>query len=165
MCIISTCYDEGNGSQRANLHERQTKMATNKKKAQAFAKVLSGGIAKANKALKKLRAKPIYDSKVLNLAIATALEMPKMPADKNAREWCATNGAPIVDIRKVAHENKEGKVSCLRPENFVRQRLATLRKVNSKVAKVAYCRYLVNGTADACDPTNDNAYKVYLYRV
>jgi hypothetical protein len=140
-------------------------MATNKKKAKAFAKVLSGGIAKANKALNKLRAKPIYNSKVLNLAIGEALQMPKMPTNTNAREWCATNNAPIVDVRKIVHENKKGKVSCLRPENLVRQRLDTLQKINRKVATLAYCRYLVNGTADASDPTNDNAYKVYLYRV
>ena len=139
-------------------------MATNKKKAQAFAKALSGAIGKANKVLKKARCKPIYDSKVLNLAIAVALQMPKMPTNKNAREWCATNGAPIVDVRTIVHENKKDKVSCLRPENLVRQRLETLERLNSKVATLAYCRYLVNGTADACDPTNDNAYKVYVYR-
>lgn len=140
--------------------KKVTKATTTK--AKAFAKMLSTKIGTANKALAKIPAKPIYNSEYLNLAIGKALNGIAMPADKNAREWCADNGI-VVDVREMVHENKKGKVSCLRPENTVRQRLETLSKVDKRIAKVAYCRLLVNGTSDACNPKNDNAYKVYIY--
>lgn len=124
---------------------------------------MSALIAKANKALTKIGAKHIYDSKALNLAIGKAIELPKMPVGKNVREWCATNGI-VIDVRDIVHENKRGKTSCLRPENTVRERLRTLTRLNKRIAQVSYCRYLVNGTTDATDPTNENAYKVYLFR-
>lgn len=131
-------------------------------KAKAFAKMLSTKIGTRNKKNNNARCKPVYDNKYLNLLVASALEMKKMPDGKNAREWCATVKAPIVDIRKVVHENKKS-VSVVRPENLVRQRLETLATIDKKIAKVAYCRYLINGTTDASDVTKDDAYKVYLY--
>lgn len=143
------------------MKKKKVKKATTTK-AKAFAKMLSTKIGTANKALAEIPAKPIYDSEYLNLAIGKALNGIAMPADKNAREWCATNGV-VVDVRKMVHENKKDKVSCLRPENTVRQRLETLSKVDKQIAKVAYCRKLVNGTSDACDPTNDDAYLVFIY--
>lgn len=140
--------------------KKVTKATTTK--AKAFAKMLSTKIGTANKALAKIPAKPIYNSEYLNLAIGKALDGIAMPADKNAREWCATNGV-VVDVRKMVHKNKKDKVSCLRPENTVRQRLETLSKVDKRIAKIGYCRKLVNGTSDACDSTNNDAYLVFIY--
>jgi len=131
-------------------------------KAKAFAKMLSTKIGTRNKKNNNARCKPVYDNKYLNLLVASALEMKKMPDGKNNREWCKSINAPIVDIRKVVHENKKS-VSVVRPENLVRQRLETLATIDKKIAKVAYCRYLINGTTDASDVTKDDAYKVYLY--
>lgn len=135
----------------------------NKAKAQAFAKMMSTKIGTANKVLAKKGAKRIYDSKALNLAIGATLTTKAMPKDENARLWCATNGAVIVDVRDIVHENKRETVSHLRPENTVRARLEKLAMLDKRVAKVAYCRYLVNGTPSANDASNDDAYKVYLY--
>ena len=132
-------------------------------KSNAFAKMLSTKIGTRNKQNKKARVKPVYDSAYFNLLIGKAMELPKMPDGKNVREWCATVKAPIVDVRLMVHENKRENVSCLRPENTVGQRLDTLATIDKRIAKVAYCRYLVNGTTDASDATNDNAYKVYLF--
>ena len=131
-------------------------------KSNAFAKMLSTKIGTRNKQNKKARVKPVYDSAYFNLLIGKAMELPKMPDGKNIREWCAKVKAPIVDIRLMVHKNKK-TVSVDRPENVVRQRLATLATIDKRIAKVAYCRYLVNGTTDASDATNDNAYKVYLF--
>lgn len=131
-------------------------------KAKAFAKMLSTKIGTRNKQNNKARSKPVYDNNYLNLLVGTALEMKKMPEGKNVREWCATVKAPIVDVRKVVHGNKK-TVSVERPENLVRQRLETLATIDKRIAKVAYCRYLVNGTTDASNPENENAYKVYLF--
>lgn len=131
-------------------------------KAKAFAKMLSTKIGTRNKKNNGNGCKPVYDNKYLNLLVAQALEMKKMPDGKNNREWCKSMNAPIVDVRKVVHENQKS-VSVLRPENLVRQRLETLATIDKRIAKVAYCRYLVNGTADATNPENDDAYKVYLF--
>jgi len=132
--------------------------------AKAFAKMLSTKIGTANKALAKQGSKRIYDNKVLNLAIGATLNTKAMPIGENARLWCATNGI-IVDVRDIVHKNKRGKVSHLRPENTVRARLEKLAILDKRIAKVAYCRYLVNGTPSANDASNDDAYKVYLYLV
>ena len=134
----------------------------NKAKAQAFAKTMSTKIGTANKALAKQGAKRIYDNKALNLAIGATLATKAMPKGENARLWCATNGI-VVDVRDIVHENKRGKVSHLRPENTVRARLEKLAVLDKRIAKIAYCRYLVNGTTSANDASNDDAYKVYLY--
>lgn len=134
-----------------------------KAKAQAFAKAISTKIGTANKALAKQGAKRMYDSKALNLAIGATLATKAMPKGENARLWCATNGAVVVDVRDIVHENKRGKVSHLRPENTVRARLEKLAVLDKRIAKIAYCRYLTNGTPSANDASNDDAYKVYLY--
>lgn len=131
-------------------------------KAKAFAKMLSTKIGTRNKQNNKARVKPVYDSDYLNLLIGKAMELPKMPNGKNVREWCSMVKAPMVDVRKVVHGNKK-TVSVERPENLVRQRLETLTTIDKRIAKVAYCRYLVNGTTDASNPENDDAYKVYLF--
>ena len=131
-------------------------------KAKAFAKMLSTKIGTRNKKNNKARVKPVYDSDYLNLLIGKAMELPKMPDGKNVREWCSMVKAPMVDVRKVVHGNKK-TVSVERPENLVRQRLETLTTIDKRLAKVAYCRYLVNGTTDASDAANDDAYKVYLF--
>lgn len=131
-------------------------------KAKAFAKMLSTKIGTRNKQNNKARVKPVYDSDYLNLLIGKAMELPKMPNGKNVREWCSMVKAPIVDVRLMVHENKK-TVSVQRPENVVRQRLETLTTIDKRIAKVAYCRYLVNGTTDASDAKNENAYKVYLF--
>lgn len=135
-----------------------------KAKAQAFAKMMSTKIGTANKALAKQGVKRIYDNKALNLAIGATLATKAMPKGENARLWCATNGI-VVDVRDIVHENKRETVSHLRPENTVRARLEKLAKLDKRIAKVAYCRYLVNGTPSANDASNADAYKVYLYLV
>ena len=132
-------------------------------KAKAFAKMLSTKIGTRNKQNNKARVKPVYDSAYFNLLIGKAMELPKMPDGKNVREWCATVKAPIVDVRLMVHENKKENVSHKRPENTVGQRLDTLATIDKRIAKVAYCRYLINGTIDASNPKNENAYKVYLF--
>ena len=132
-------------------------------KSNAFAKMLSTKIGTRNKQNKKARVKPVYDSAYFNLLIGKAMELPKMPDGKNVREWCATVKAPIVDVRLMVHENKKENVSHKRPENTVGQRLDTLATIDKRIAKVAYCRYLINGTIDASNPKNENAYKVYLF--
>lgn len=132
-------------------------------KAQKFAKTISTKIGTANKTLAKKGAKHIYDSKALNLAIGATLASKVMPKGENARLWCATNGAVVVDVRDIVHDNKRATVSHLRPENTVRARLQKLAKLDSRIARIAYCRYLVNGTPSASDASNDDAYKVYLY--
>lgn len=134
-----------------------------KAKAQAFAKTMSAKIGTANKANAKQGVKRIYDNKVLNLAIGATLATKAMPKGENARLWCATNGAVVVDVRDIVHENKRGKVSHLRPENTVRARLEKLAVLDKRIAKIAYCRYLTNGTPSASDASNADAYKVYLY--
>lgn len=132
-------------------------------KSKAFAKMLSTKIGTRNKKNRKARVKPVHDNAYLNEIIGLALDLPKMPEGKNVREWCATVKAPIVDVRFLVHENKKDNTSCLRPENTVRARLETLATLDKRIAKVAYCRYLVNGTIDASDAKNNDAYKVYLF--
>jgi hypothetical protein len=135
-----------------------------KSKVKAFAKAMSVLIAKANKVRTEKGTKRIYDSEILNVAIGTALNGKVMPKGENARLWCLTNGAVIVDVRSIVHENKGDDASHLRPENTVRARLITLAKLNKDIAKLAYVRYLTNGTPSADDANNDDAYKVFIYR-
>ena len=135
-----------------------------KAKAKAFAKAMSVLIAKANKANAKKGVKRIYDNAVLNTAIGTALLKGVLPKGENARQWCFANDAVVVDVRTIVHGNKGDEASHLRPENTVRARLATLAKLDKKVATLAYVRYLTNGTPSANDPMNPDAYKVFIFR-
>lgn len=135
-------------------------------KSKAFAKMLSTKIGTYNKKNNKAGVKPAYDNAYLNGLIGVALDLPKMPENTNAREWCSKVKAPLVDVRLVVHENKKKKnnISCERPENTVRARLETLAKIDKKIERVAYCRYLINGTTDASDATNNDAYLVHIYK-
>lgn len=132
-------------------------------KSKAFAKMLSTKIGTRNKKNKKARVKPVHDNAYLNGLIGLALDLPKMPENTDAREWCAKVKAPLADVRLLVHANKKNNTSCLRPENTVRARLETLATLDKKIERVAYCRYLINGTTDASDAKNENAYKVYLF--
>lgn len=133
-------------------------------KARAFAKMLSTKIGTRNKKNKKARVKPVHDSAYLNGLIGLALDLPKMPENTNPREWCAKVKAPLVDVRLLVHANKKNNTSCKRPENTVRARLETLVTLDKKIERVAYCRYLINGTADASDAKNNDAYLVHIYK-
>lgn len=141
-----------------------TKGKAMKAKAKAFAKAMSVLIGNANKVRAKKGVKRIYDSAVLNTAIGTALQKGVLPKGENARLWCFANDAVVVDVRTIVHENIGGEASHERPENTVRARLITLAKLNKDITKLAYVRYLTNGTPSADDANNDDAYKVFIFR-
>jgi hypothetical protein len=48
---------------------------------------------------------------------------PKAKSAQARREWCAKNGAPLVDIAQILHENKEGVSLTKRSENVLRSRV------------------------------------------
>jgi hypothetical protein len=52
----------------------------------------------------------------------------------------------------------------MRPELAVLAIMQTLQKFDKSLVNVGYVRLCVNGTPEASDMNNDDAYKVVLYR-
>lgn len=75
------------------------------------------------------------------------------------RQWCADNGAVIVNARDIAL-----KTECDRPENVVRARVISLAKAGIiKAGAVGYVRALDTASATR-NPSHPLAGAVYLYR-
>ena len=133
-------------------------------------KATASKVAKRNNALGKLRAKPMYADKGAHKFWATLATVAKgslIPSDLRTatignaqarRQWCADNGAVLVDAREVCR-----KVSLDRADNAVRARLAKLAEVDTTLGKVGYVRAIATPIAKA-NPDHALAYSVYLYR-
>lgn len=141
-------------------------------------------IEKANRIRKEQGAKRIYTSPALLKAMAVALfEKAPMPkSETDARSWCYRNGAVVVSVDTIVHENHAEKVSIARPDNLVRARLQTftdsipsdkkvMKSLNEKernalalVKTLTYCRFVQSGSPIASDEKNPDALKVFLIR-
>jgi len=141
-------------------------------------------IEKVNGIRKAQRAKQIYVSPALLKAMAVALfEKAPMPkSETDTRSWCYRNGAVVVSVDTIVHQNHAEKVSIARPDNLVRARLQTFTDSipsDSKVMKtltkkerdalalvktLTYCRFVQTGSPIASDPKNPDALKVFLIR-
>ena len=130
----------------------------------AKAKALLAKIAKANAKSAKLRTKQVFDHSVFAEQMYKAQASPKITAKLSVRAHAVKFGV-VVDQRKVCAKavtlNDKG---VMRPELAVLAIMQTLQKHDKSLVNVGYVRLCVNGTPEASDITNDDAYKVVLYR-
>ena len=147
-------------SNNAHLTERLTMSTSPKMKAKA----LLAKIAKANAKSAKLRTKQVFDHSVFAEQMYKAQASPKMTDKLSVRAHAVKFGV-VVDQRKVCAKavtlNDKG---VMRPELAVLAIMQTLQKHDKSLVNVGYVRLCVNGTPEASDITNDDAYKVVLYR-
>jgi len=147
-------------SNNAHQTERLTMSTSPKMKAKA----LIAKIAKANVKSAKLRTKQVFDHSVFAEQMYKAQASPKITAKLSVRAHAVKFGV-VVDQRKVCAKavtlNDKG---VMRPELAVLAIMLTLQKHDKSLANVGYVRLCVNGTPEASDITNDDAYKVVLYR-
>lgn len=127
-------------------------------------KVIMAKIMKANVKSAKLRKKQVFDHSVFAEQMYKAQALPKMGANVSARTHAMKFGV-VVDQRKVCAKsvvlNDKG---IMRPEIAVLQIMKSLWKFDKSLMNVGYVRYYVNGTPEASNVNDDNAYKVVLYR-
>jgi len=128
------------------------------------AKVIMAKIMKANVKSAKLRTKQVFDHSAFAEQMYKAQALPKMGANVSARTHAMKFGV-VVDQRKVCAKsvvlNDKG---IMRPEIAVLQIMKSLWKFDKSLMNVGYVRYYVNGTPEASNVNDDNAYKVVLYR-
>jgi len=148
-------------SNNAHLTERLIMSSANWK---AKAKALLAKIAKANAKSAKLRTKQVFDHSVFAEQMYKAQASPKLSKNLSARAHAVKFGV-VVDQRKVCAKavtlNDKG---VMRPELAVLAIMQTLQKHDKSLLNVGYVRLCVNGTPEASDMNNDDAYKVVLYR-
>lgn len=147
-------------SNNAHLIERLTMSTSPKMKAKA----IITKIARANVKAGKLRIKQVFDHSVFAEQMYKAQASPKLSNNLSVRAHAIKFGI-IVDQRKVCTKsvtlNDKG---VMRPELAVLAIMQTLQKHDKSLLNVGYVRLCVNGTPEASDMTNDDAYKVVLYR-
>ena len=147
-------------SNNAHLTERLIMSTSPKMKAKA----LIAKIAKANVKSGKLRVKQVFDHSVFAEQMYKAQASPKLSSNLSARAHAVKFGV-VVDQRKVCAKavtlNDKG---VMRPELAVLAIMQTLQKFDKSLVNVGYVRLCVNGTPEASDMNNDDAYKVVLYR-
>jgi len=147
-------------SNNAHLTERLIMSTSPKMKAKA----LIAKIAKANVKSAKLRTKQVFDHLVFAEQMYKAQASPKMTDKLSVRAHAVKFGV-VVDQRKVCAKpvtlNDKG---VMRPELAVLAIMQTLQKHDKSLVNVGYVRLCVNGTPEASDMNNDDAYKVVLYR-
>lgn len=134
--------------------------ATPKAKAKALMmKIMTKNVKNA-----KLRTKQFFDHSAFAEQMYKAQALPKMGANVSARTHAMKFGV-VVDQRKVCAKsvvlNDKG---IMRPEIAVLQIMKSLWKFDKSLMNVGYVRYYVNGTPEASNVNDDNAYKVVLYR-
>ena len=139
-------------------------MATAKATPKQKAKALMPKIAKANVKASKLQVKQVFDHSVFAEQMYKALQMPKMPVGENARIWAMQNGIAVLQYEVCAKKSTLNDKGIMRPELAVLAIMQTLIKHDAKLLNVGYVRFAVNGTPTASDVSNDDAYKVLLYR-
>jgi hypothetical protein len=128
------------------------------------AKALLAKIAKANAKSAKLRTKQVFDHSVFAEQMYKAQASPKLSSNLSARAHAVKFGV-VVDQRKVcAKAVTLNGAGVMRPELAVLAIMQTLQKHDKSLVNVGYVRLCVNGTPEASDITNDDAYKVVLYR-
>lgn len=123
--------------------------------------------ATANTANGKARVKRHYTDKGATLLLSlVAQALTKAPANGvPPREWITTNDGECVtvDLRQIVRHTTANLY--LRPENTLRARLGSMTGYAPEVAKVGYCRVLINAKGNpAIRPDNDDAYLVVLFR-
>lgn len=147
-------------STNAHLTERLIMSTSPKMKAKA----LITKIAKANVKSGKLRVKQVFDHSVFAEQMYKAQASPKLSSNLSVRAHAVKFGI-VVDQRKVCAKavtlNDKG---VMRPELSVLAIMQTLQKFDKSLVNVGYVRLCVNGTPEASDMNNDDAYKVVLYR-
>ena len=147
-------------SKNAHLTERLIMSATPKEKA----KVIMAKIMKANVKSAKLRTKQAFDHTAFAEQMYKAQASPKITDKLSVRAHAVKFGV-VVDQRKVCAKsvtlNAKG---VMRPELAVLAIMQTLQKFDKSLVNVGYVRLCVNGTPEASDMKNDDAYKVVLYR-
>jgi len=147
-------------SNNAHLTERLIMSTSPKMKAKA----LITKIAKANVKSGKLRVKQVFDHSVFAEQMYKAQASPKLSSNLSVRAHAVKFGI-VVDQRKVCAKavtlNDKG---VMRPELAVLAIMQTLQKFDKSLVNVGYVRLCVNGTPEASDMNNDDAYKVVLYR-
>ncbi len=130
----------------------------------AKAKALLAKIARANAKSGKLRVKQVFDHSAFAEQMYKAQASPKLSKNLSARAHAVKFGI-VVDQRKVCAKavtlNDKG---VMRPELAVLAIMQTLQKFDKSLLNVGYVRLCVNGTPEASDMNNDDAYKVVLYR-
>ena len=128
------------------------------------AKALIAKIARANVKSAKLRTKQVFDHFAFAEQMYKAQASPKMTDKLSVRAHAVKFGV-VVDQRKVCAKsvvlNDKG---IMRPEIAVLQIMKSLWKFDKSLMNVGYVRYYVNGTPEASNVNDDNAYKVVLYR-
>lgn len=147
-------------SNNAHLTERFIMSTSPKMKAKA----IITKIAKANVKSGKLRVKQVFDHSVFAEQMYKAQASPKLSSNLSVRAHAVKFGI-VVDQRKVCAKavtlNDKG---VMRPELAVLAIMQTLQKFDKSLVNVGYVRLCVNGTPEASDMNNDDAYKVVLYR-
>lgn len=147
-------------SNNAHLTERLIMSTSPKMKAKA----LITKIARANVKSGKLRIKQVFDHSVFAEQMYKAQASPKLSSNLSVRAHAVKFGI-VVDQRKVCAKsvtlNDKG---VMRPELAVLAIMQTLQKFDKSLVNVGYVRLCVNGTPEASDMNNDDAYKVVLYR-
>ena len=151
-------------------------MATKRVKASAKGSVkvtvtlTEGKVAKRNLKLKARQSKPMYTdqgAQALWASVATVAKGKLIPTDLRVatkgnaqarRQWCADNGATLVDVAEVCRKVGD------RPDNALRARLETLGDVDGVAKSVGYVRAIDSATAKR-DPEHALVTSVYLYRI
>lgn len=128
------------------------------------AKAIIAKIARANAKSGKLRVKQVFDHSVFAEQMYKAQASPKLSKNLSARAHAVKFGV-VVDQRKVCAKSVTlNGAGVMRPELAVLAIMQTLQKFDKSLVNVGYVRLCVNGTPEASDITNDDAYKVVLYR-
>ena len=130
----------------------------------AKAKALIAKIAKANAKSAKLRTKQVFDHSVFAEQMYKAQASPKLSKNLSARAHAVKFGVVVYQRKVCAKAVTLNGAGVMRPELAVLAIMLTLQKHDKSLANVGYVRLCVNGTPEASDITNDDAYKVVLYR-